>query len=491
MTIEEENAQLREENKRQAQRIAELEREVSALQAQVSALLETISELKEQLQKNSQNSSKPPSSDGLKKPKPSSLRQKSGRKAGGQPGHKGHGLRLSKEPDEIVVHRPTECTGCPYQGQCSGCGQSPRRNEVDVEVKVHVTAHETEQYACPLRDNAIISGTFPETIQSSMQYGKGVHALATLLNTAGAVSTNRTADIMRDVFGIPISRGTIAKMVSRFAKTIAGTVAEIPAVLRQAPVVHLDETGLRVDGKIHWVHTACNEQYTWLSVQDKRGSAGMEAAGFLPSYKGIAVHDFWKPDWHVEQVAAHAVCHAHILRELKGAEELSALLGTPKQGRWASDLSALLIEMNNACRTAREKDEQSLAPQLMAELENRYDRIIAQGYADTPEPKQRGKRSKRGKRLALLDRLKNYKGSVCLFLHDLRVPFTNNCAEQSIRFEKVKIKVSGCFRTLSGASDFSTILSYLSSAAKHGICAFSAILAALSGHPDMVIFGAT
>ncbi len=316
MTLQEENAQLREENKWQAQRIAELEAQVAALEAQVAAFMETvreqsrqICELREQLQKNSQNSSRPPSSDGLKKPRPTSLREKSGRKAGGQNGHKGHGLRLQREPDAVVVHQPAACSGCPYQGQCRSCGHSPRRNEVDVEVKVYVTAHETAQYVCPLRNHAIISGTFPETIQSSMQYGKGVQALVTLLNTAGAVSTNRTADIMRGVFGIPISRGTVAKMVERFANKIAGTVAKIPAALRQAPVVHLDETGLRVNGKIHWVHTACNDQYTWLSVQEKRGSAGMEAAGFLPGYKGIAVHDFWKPYWKFEQAAAHAVCN--------------------------------------------------------------------------------------------------------------------------------------------------------------------------------------
>ncbi len=322
----------------------------------------------------------------------------------------------------------------------------------------------------------IISDKFPEGVNSSIQYGKGVEALAIALNTAGMVSVNRTHEIMNSLLGLPVSTGFIASTVRDFGNRISGIVKEIRAEQEKADVVNCDETGTRVEGTNYWVHSACNEKYTYLSVQRKRGSEGMTEAGFLPDYKGIIIHDCWSPYWSFQNVR-HGLCCAHLLRELAGAIE-----NAPEASEWASQMTELLLEMNHRCNEVRDEGGSVLSDEEIAAFERRYDDIIALAYATNPLPEQpKGKRGKpkRGKRLALIDRLKEHKGEVCLFVHDLRVPFTNNLAEQSVRMVKVKTKVSGCFRTEKGASCFAKIMSFLQTARKNCINAFSAISATL------------
>lgn len=466
------------------EKIAELEEIIRQQASVIKALMQKIAEqelviadLQERLNKNSRNSSKPPSTDGLAKPKPKSVRKPSGRKPGGQKGHEGRGFCLSEAAEEIVVHKPAECENCPLKGQCKSCDYSEARNVVDVEIITKITAHYTESYKCPMRDGEIISGKFPEGVNSSIQYGNGVKALVIALNTAGMMSINRVHEIMNSLLGLPISTGFIASTVQDFGEHISGIVEEIRVALEKADVVNCDETGTRVEGTNYWVHSACNEEYTYLSVQPKRGYAGMTEAGFLPDYRGIIVHDCWSPYWSFQNVL-HGLCCAHLLRELAAALE-----NAPEVSEWARQMTELLLEMNRRCQEARNHGDTVLPEEEIAAYERRYDEIIALAYATNPMPEQpKGKRGKpkRGKRLALIDRLKEHKGEVCLFVHDLRVPFTNNLAEQSVRMVKVKTKVSGCFRTKEGASCFTKIMSFLQSARKHNSNAFSAILATLA-----------
>jgi transposase len=449
----------------------------------IAQLSRTIVELKEQLGMNSKNSSKPPSSDGPAKPK--SLRKPSGKKPGAQKGHKGNGLTLFAKPDETVIHKPIQCMGCSYANQCISCSKSSARNVVDVEIKTTVTAHHTESYACLLCNNAIISGRFPGSITSSMQYGEGVKALAIALNTEGMMSISRTHDILSAVLGLPLSTGTIARLVSGFALTVTDAVDAIRKHLLTQPVIHCDETGTRTEGTNFWVHSACDSHNTYLSVQKKRGKEGMDHADFLPEYSGIIVHDFWKPYWKYD--LTHGVCCAHLLRELNGVID-----NHPVQKEWAEGIQQLLLKMNLTKGKVISKGATSLSYYHSRKFDKEYDRLMDEAKKHNPEPeKVPGKRGRKklGTVLALIHRLIAHKTEVCLFSKNFKVPFTNNTAEQSIRMIKVKTKVSGCFRTESGAREYMTLMSYLGTAKKHGINTYNAIRAALSGNSYQILFG--
>ena len=259
-----------------------MRKQLAGKDAIIEAQTKRIKELEEQVKKNSQNSSKPPSSDGYQKPRPVSNREKTGRKAGGQSGHKGNGFQMPKvDIIEEVAHIPEKCKGCAQFRRCPESGVSPVRNEIDVEIKVVLRKHYTVSYNCPLEGN-VLTGEFPEGIRSSMQYGQGVRAMAAALNTEGMMSVQRTHDFLSAVLGLPISTGTIAAMVRELACQVQDTVAAVFQALMAYPVNHCDETGFRVEGRLHWLHSVCNAMFTYLSVQGKRGEEGMRAVGFLP-----------------------------------------------------------------------------------------------------------------------------------------------------------------------------------------------------------------
>lgn len=452
----------------------------------IEQLRQEVAELKEKLNKNSSNSSKPPSSDGLSKPKPKSLRKKSGKTPGAQNGHAGHGLTLMAPVTATVSHKPAQCETCAMNGKCESCGRSAVRNVVDVEIKTTVTAHYTEKYKCPMRGGEEICGEFPENIHSSIQYGEGICALAIALNTAGMMSINRVHELLMAILGVPISTGTISAMVERFSGVISDTVEKSKHALLSSSVVHCDETGIRVEGTNYWVHTACDAQYTYLSLQPKRGYKGMEKAGFLPSYSGIIVHDCWSPYWSVSEVR-HGLCCAHLLRELQGVMD-----SAPEQASWAGGMQQLLLEMNQCRKQNLELGMDAVDSSILQSFSDRYDSLLQDAVVWNPLPEKRpGQKGwqKKGKRRSLIDRLVQHKAEVCLFIHDLRVPFSNNLAEQSVRMVKVKTKVSGCFRTPSGAENFVCIMSYLQTALKHKLNAFRAILAALAGNLPLLLPG--
>lgn len=436
-------------------------------------------ELKERLNKNSRNSSKPPSSDGLAKPRPSSLHQKSGKKPGAQKGHPGHGFSLMAPVTDTVIHKPAQCAECPHNSVCASCGRSPARNVVDVEICTRVTRHYAEEYACPLLNGKVISGKFPMGVNSSIQYGEGVRALAIALNTAGMMSIDRVHDILTGVLGLPISTGGIAGMVSRFGEIVGDTVQEIKYALLGKPVVNCDETGTRVNGGTYWLHSACDAQYVYLSLQAKRGSEGMKNAGFLPFYEGTIIHDCWASYWSFSKLR-HGLCGSHLLRELQG------IIDNVPNATWARSMQTLLREMNQCRNHAVENGHTAIPENQIANLRRRYSIIL--GKARKKYPVEDAGRRKKGKVRGLIDRFIEHKDEVCLFLRDLLVPFTNNLAEQSIRMMKVKTKVSGCFRTLPGGECFATIMSYLQTAMKRNIPAYKAIRNALAGESHTTIF---
>lgn len=452
----------------------------------ITELKQTIRELKEQLNKNSKNSSKPPSSDGLKKPavkKNRSLRESSGKKQGAQEGHDGVYLSVTANPDHIRNHMHSDCTGCPYRAKCldKACIKETR-HEIDAVVTVDVTAHNLiEVCRCPLH-GGVKAGAFPENIKATVQYGKNLQAMTVAFNTVGAVSINRTHEILSSVFNIPLATGTIKNMVSRCAESLKDTYERIRLTMTALGLLHCDETGTRVDGKTCWVHVASDQDYTYLTINQKRGQIGMDAADVLPHAHGIIVHDCWGSYWKYQDVT-HAICCAHLLRELNGVIE-----NHPEQ-TWAVRFRKLLLDMKKVRDKALLSDKDEVSYYHRNRFDMEYDAIIKTAYEENPLPetpaKKRG-RKKKSKVLNLICRLENYKESVCLFIKNLCVPFDNNQSERDLRMVKVKTKVSGCFRSEKGAQEYLTIMSYIGSARKHGINAFIAIREALNGNPDII-----
>lgn len=473
------------------EQIAQLTKQVSDLTAQnseliakISELQQTIKELEEKKNKNSKNSSKPPSSDGYSK-KPVSLRGKSGKKQGGQEGHDGTNL-AQRKPDKIIGCMPSKCAHCKHHEECMAKAKvTESRQVIDAVVTTEVVQYNKCRITnCPLHGWSR-DGQFPEGINGPIQYGDNLQSLVVSLNTVGAVSIARTHEILANVFDVPLSTATIKSMISRCASKLVNVIPEIGNRLVDSDVNNADETGIRVDKKLHWAHVLCNAQYTLITAHPKRGWEAMEDIGYLLRFHGILIHDCWAPYWKHPGGIVHAICCAHLLRELTGVEE------NHPEFTWPAKFKELLLEMKKARDRRAEAGNTELSYYYQRKFSRLYDEIIETAYAETPIPeskstKKKG-RKKRGKVLALVDRLKEYKASVCLFIKNFAVQFDNNQAERDLRMTKAKTKISGCFRTLEGAQEYLDIMSYASTARKLGYNAYMAIKNAISGDP-MFIF---
>jgi len=440
----------------------------------ILALTARIEELEARMNMNSKNSSKPPSSDGYSRPK--SQRSPSGKKAGGQQGHEGSGMRLDRLPDSYKTYDPINCTVCPMYEECQATKTiDETRYELDINIEIVTTAHQTIKVVCPFTTQ-VLTGKFPEYITGTMQYGVNMEALAVSLNTIGMVSINRTHEILSGVFGVPISTGTISSMVSNCAKVIAPAVAEIKTAVINAPIIHSDETGTRVDKQTVWAHTASTDTLTYIEIQESRGKAGMDAIGILLAFLGTVIHDCWATYFRYQNLR-HGLCNAHLLRELTAVWENTGQ-------RWSQELINLLLDMKTVKERFLTQNQQTPTRHYINKFTLAYDRILSDALAQNPiperDPTKRGKQ-KRGKTGALVDRLILHKDKFILFFMDFDVPFDNNQAERDIRMFKVKQKVSGCFRTMDGARDFAAISSFVGTARKHGVSGFNAIKNALCG----------
>ena len=472
--------------------IAELTEENSSLASQLEKQKEEISELKQKLGLNSHNSSISSAKEGFNKPpKNKSLREPSGNNPGAQKGHKGANINLPHKPDEEVEHFPEKCRKCPFLEKCRQDGKVFRRGEcryeLNVVLYVKVTAHHVIEVAsCPHDKSTLkMKGRFPDNIRGYIQYGDSFAVLAGLLSTYGAVSVNRIHDLLGSMFGVSISTGTIMNMVSKCARQVGPILPEIRKLIANSDVSHFDETGTDMNGRIFWVHCSSTGQLTLLTANQKRGKDGMDDNGVLPLYRGTAVHDCWGPYWNYPNVN-HAVCCAHILRELNWVIEFIP------EHTWAAAFRDLLLKMKKAKEDAIERGEKELGSDLLSEFDKEYDRILRIADEECPDPpdppdRKRG-RKKKGKERALIERLRKLKDSVCLFVHDFAVPFTNNQAERDVRNVKTKTKIAGSFRTEDGVQDYLDIMSYLGTAQKHKISVFEALTAAFNGNPE-IIFG--
>jgi len=460
---------------------AHLEAENAALRAQVAALLAEVQDLKGRWAKDSHNSSKPPSSDGLARPpaKTRSLRQPSGKKAGGQPGHRGTTLALVATPDQVVLHRPVACATCQTPLDGIAAERVERRQVQDLPpVRLVVTEHRAERVRCP-HCQTLSAAVFPAGVDAPAQYGPSVRALAVYLSQRQLLPVGRVCEVLADALDCRLAPGTVVRLVQQAAAALAPTEAATKTALHAAPVMHNDETPVRVNGQWHYVHVSCTDRLTHYGLHPQRGATATAAIGILPAFHGTTVHDGWKPYWHYRD-CRHALCNVHHLRELTWvAEHL--------QQTWAQDLKDLLLQMRAAVAAARETGASSLDSDQRTHLLTRYTNLLCQGIAANPlpppppDPPKRGRRKQSAVR-NLLDRLFQHQEEVLAFLEDVAVPFDNNQAERDLRMNKVQQKISGCFRSTAGAVAFCRIRGVLSTAAKQGMAALSALRALFEGH---------
>ena len=455
--------------------LAERDALIAGLQATVARLEGRVAELEARLGMNSTNSHLPPSSDGPGKPvkpAPRSLRRKSGKKPGGQPGHPGAALSLTDDPDEIVRHAPERCAGCGVGLRGRPVTRVVRRQVFDLPepAPLRVTEHQLVAKRCWCGVETMAEA--PPGVQAPVSYGPRLKAVTVYLQFAQFCSRLRTAQAVKDLFGVPISAATVSGFGTKAAAGLGGFVTTVTDLLRAAPVAGFDETSMRVAGGNWWVHTACTPQLTLLTVHRRRGTEGADAAGVLPEFAGVAVHDAWAPYDTYDQ-ATHALCGAHVLRELQ------AVTGTAATGgQWAARLAECLRTLKHAADDAREHSK-TLDPVWLAGQVRAYTAAAQVGFnVSSARANEIDK-----KHHALARRLLDRKDDILRFAYDLRVPFDNNTSEQSIRMVKVRQKISGTMRIPQGAQDFVTIRSYLQTAAKQGKNALDVLIALFEARP--------
>jgi transposase len=442
---------------------AEVEALIASLRAEIAALRAEVADLRRQLGRDSSNSSQPPSSDGLRK-KPrigGSLRGRSGKTSGGQTGHKGGTLRQVADPDCVVGHAACACGHCGWPLEAGSAIGVEKRQVFDLpERPLLVTEHQASIYRCA-HCRGVTKAAFPEGVVSPTQYGERIKAAAIYLNVQQLIPEDRTAQALSDLFGAPlICPASLVAWVAEKGQELRQVYQAIGERAAEAKVRHLDETGFRIAGKLQWLHTTSSQAFTFYRASERRGAIPQDLKG------GVVVHDHFLPYRRLDAVD-HAFCNAHILRELQ------CLIEFDKEP-WAELMRDALLAANIAVHEARGAGAKALEPEVIAAFVDQYWAAVRLGLAfhrQLPALQAKANASGRTKQRPgrnLLERLKTFKTETLRFLTDFDVPFTNNLAEQDLRMMKVKMKISGSFRTLDGAQTFARLRSVVSTARKQG-----------------------
>jgi transposase len=384
-------------------------------------------------------------------------------------------LQWSSTPDEVISRQVERCEACQHDLQSVPACGGERRQIVDLpSPRLLVREYRAEQKQCPHCQH-ITSAAFPAGVQAPTQYGPNVRAVAVYLVEQQLLPLARTSEVMSDLLGVEMSEGTICDLIKRCAGQLVTVEQQIKEALKEAVIIHQDETGLYVAGKRQWMHVTCAPTLTHYHVDPSRGQRALEAIGILPNFAGISVHDGWGSYFLYD--CEHAACIVHLLRDLVFLEE--------QGGQWAANLKILLLDMKEATEQARQQGRHGLDPLEVVDWEAQFLRLLDEGDLAHPRatapPGKRG-RCKQSDARNLLDRLRKQQKAVLNFLEDLRVDFDNNLAERDLRMVKVQQKVSGCFRSVAGAQAFARIRGYLSTLRKQGLPLLSSLQATLCGH---------
>ncbi len=437
-------------------------------ETKVKGLEDRIKELEDQISKNSRNSSKPPSTDGVDKPSPKSLRKKSGRPIGGQKGHKGTNLKMVATPDTVQRHNVKVCACCQKSLKRRDVMYIERRQVYDIPpLEMKITEHQAEIKRCTC--GHINRADFPNGVNHHVQYGPNIKGLLVYMQDYQLLPYERTKEFVEDLLGHQLSAGTLYNVRSNAFDQLATFEDRLKAVLTAAVVAGFDETGIRVTTQCMWLHSCSTAQHAYYQAHTKRGEEAMNEIGILPVFKGTAVHDFWKS--YFQYGCKHGLCNAHLLRELIFIKE--------RFGQdWADELIALLLKMKAAKEKAMDKGKQSLSEATLKRYRSLYDTLVNKGLNANPHttpPKKKRGRDKKSKPRNLIERFRDYANDILRFLYDFKVPFDNNFSERDLRMMKVKQKISGCFRSFDGAKFFARIRSFIITARKQNVSAFNAL----------------
>jgi transposase len=466
---------LSEEIDRLKHQIARLQEELREARSDTHRLRRRNMELEALISKDSHNSSRPPSTDPPWAKRTRSLRRPSGRRPGGQVGHPGHTLQLRQKPTRVMTHRPRQCRHCSSPLREGRSTSVERRQVIDlVPARLRVTEHRAEVVRCPGCGRRT-KAEFPAGVRASVQYGASVLARALYLHEYQLLPYARTVEAMKELFGCALSAGTLSTAVRQCAAGLIETELKIKRSLRRSSVIHADETGLRVEGRLHYVHVASTARLTHYGADARRGKSAIDDIGILPQYRGTCVHDGWL-SYTFYPKCKHALCGAHILRELTYFEELSE-----ETKAWATPLKELLLEMKAEVERVGAEGEKRLTAERLVALTGSYDRLIAEGLKAPPASNVPDGVQKQARNLLL--RLERRKEEVLRFVTDFCVPFDNNQAERDLRMVKLQQKTSGCFRTEEGAHRFCRIRSYLSTTRKQGRGVLDGLEGACRGKP--------
>ena len=443
------------------EQIARLEAENAELRKTIAALEQKIADLEARVGRTPRNSSMPPSAEGLAKPPAPNRaeRRKAKRRPGKQPGDPGHHLAQVPDPDEVVPHRPPRCPACDGDLADAEVVDVERRQVFELpRIEAHVTEHQMLKVRC--RCGCETKAPAPPEAAAPACYGPSIRALAVYLSVYQHVPYDRLAEIFADVLCIPVSVGAIKTMVAEAGGGLGLFLSVIADLLRDAPAVHFDETGGRVEGSLHWVHVASTSLYTLLFCHKKRGRLALDAGGIIEKMAGVAIHDGYASYRTYDVV--HGLCNAHHLRELQGVIDRF-------DQQLAQQMIDLLLDAKEAVETAIASGRDSLDATTLHSIRVRYGKFIQQGWAANEQPTTAAEgKWYENKAVNLLGRLDAYRHDVLRFTTDFNVDFDNNQAERDVRMVKLQQKISGSWRTKAGADDFCAVRSYVSTMKKHG-----------------------
>ena len=447
----------------------------SGLAAYTFALQTEVRRLRDSAAQNSTNSSRPPSTDKPEKPQPKSLRQKSGRKPGGQPGHPGRTLQFSDTPKHTQIHPLLECE-CGEDLSQQPALDFQRRQVFDLPaLKLECTEHRAEIKECPCCQRTC-TAPFPADIKAPVQYGKNFRTLLAYLYDAQEGASLRIGEMCEEMFSYAVSEATLQSARQELHQALEPFEERLVEILPQEPILHADETGVPINKIDHYLHCLCTPLLTFFAIHLKRGKKAIQAIGIIPRFKGWLMTDFLSSYLAFDN-CLHTFCKSHLMREL-------VFLFEQHQQQWAKDLYDLFLEMLKCIKDRKSRDA-PLSKKEFKRWRRRYRNILQAGRQANPlTPTQLArKRLKQSKEQNLLDRLEGYEDCILAFLWNWDLPFTNNEAERAFRMMKTRLKISGCFRTLEGARRHVRIRSYISTVRKHGLPVLEQLRNALDGRP--------
>ena len=461
------NSELSQKLKKEANRRVELVNENQELRTELKKANQTVEKLTTRLKKNSTNSGKPSSTDSVYTKKIHNFREKTNRQIGGQKGHQGHTLKMSKNPNKIINKKVDYC-------DCGGIVENnttyAAKQLIDIRIEVDVIEERVYEGKCSKCGKHHI-GQFSEEFKNPVQYGKNIKALTTLLVDEGYISLNRYTKLIEDITNgkIKLSQGTIINFKKELANNSLPIIEKIKEKLIKSKVLHVDETGVRVTGGLGWLHTTTNNKFTLYHMHQKRKPGEDDDLEILSYFVGILMHDHFKA-YYSYTTMTHAECNVHILRYLKSVVECFNRKG-------ATNLLNFLTTINNEKKIAIQYGYTEFSKERIEEIEKKYVEILENWKEEfLEENKGKNYSAVAIEERNLFNRLLEYKDEHLLFIRNFEVPFDNNMAERALRMIKTKLKVSGCFRGEDKGRNFAIIRSVIETAKRHNMNLYNTLI---------------